>query len=173
MRLFIIALTLILIFLPVQFYVFYRNLAVERLPYSWSAIHGPEWWQIIMIPTGGVVIFDRWIRIGCGFLVFFFFGLGRDAMKMYRSWLLRLGLGRIFPSLKDQYDMGRASTSTGSRFGSFSSRAKLIFNKCQSRRLSSLAWYIAPSTILFPKPPSQHLLTATVPQTASHPATTQ
>lgn len=140
MRLFIMSLTLIVILSPVQFYVFYRNLAVSRIPYSWDTIHGAEWWQIIMVPTGGVVEFDRWIRIACGFLVFFFFGLGKDAMKMYRAWLLRLGFGRIFPSLKRQRETPMTVASTGNRFGSFSSRAKLVFCRWQPRRHSSLAW---------------------------------
>ncbi|KAI9870902.1 MAG: a-factor receptor [Pleopsidium flavum] len=139
MRLFIMSLALIVIFLPVQTYVFYRNLSFPRIPYSWDAVHGAEWWQIIMIPTGGVVVFDRWIQIGCGFLVFFFFGLGKDAMKMYRAWLLKMGFGRIFPSLKGQYETQR-TPSTGNRFGSVSSRAKLVFSWWQSRRDSSSAF---------------------------------
>lgn len=138
MRLFCIAFIFILVALPVQFYVFYRNVAVAHVPYSWSAVHGPSWWQIVMIPTGGAVQFDRWIWAGCGFLVFIFFGLGKDAVKMYRGWLVKLGFGNIFPSLVRDRTGSTSSLSRGSRMGSLSSMAKLVFRKRRSRGESTL-----------------------------------
>lgn len=134
MRLFLIALIFIVVCLPVQLYVFYRNCAVPHLPYSWALVHSSEWWYIFMVPTGGVVEFDRWIWLGCGFLVFFFFGLGKDATKMYRRWLLRLGFGKIFPSLKGRCETSTTPSSNRSRFGSFSSIVKLVLCRTRSRQ---------------------------------------
>jgi pheromone a factor receptor len=45
------------------------------------------------------VLYDRWANLACGFLVFLFFGLGRDAKNMYREWLVKMGLARLFPVL--------------------------------------------------------------------------
>lgn len=45
------------------------------------------------------VLYDRWANLACGALVFLFFGLGRDAKNMYREWLVKIGLGRLFPVL--------------------------------------------------------------------------
>lgn len=132
-RLFLISFTLIVVIFPVQFYIFYINLSFPRIPYSWNLIHGKEWWNIILIPTGGVVAFDRWVRLACGFLVFLFFGLGKDAVNMYSTWLCKLGLGKVFPDLerRDSNASSETSSSSGSRsWGSIlSSRARLVFKK--------------------------------------------
>ena len=100
LRLFILSAALMVIFFPLSVYVFARNLEYPRRPFSWSKVHPPNWPDLIQrVPTAGAVRFDRWVNIGIGFSVFFFFGLGTDAKLMYRSWLLRLGLGRLFPQL--------------------------------------------------------------------------
>lgn len=139
MRLFLMSLTLIVLFLPLQFYVLYRNASFPQHPYSWNDIHGPSWWQIIKIPTGGSVIFDRWIRIALGFTIFIFFGLGKDATAMYRSWLLKIGLARIFPSLNGQYQLPspRTSRTIGSSPVSFASRAHSFVLRKLSRGAST------------------------------------
>ena len=127
-RLFLISFTLLLIFLPLQFYILYVNLSYPRHPYSWSHVHGPSWSQIVKVPTGGQVIFDRWIRVGSGLLIFVFFGLGKDAMGMYRKWLVKMGLAKVFPSLTSPRSMQQPSGSTSQgALGSLSSRAKLLF----------------------------------------------
>lgn len=123
LRLFLMSLTLIVFFLPLQFYVLYRNASFPQHPYSWTGVHGPSWAQIIEVPTHGSVIFDRWIRIALGFTIFTFFGLGKDATAMYRGWLLKLGFGRIFPSLNGRRQLPSASGNS-STFGS--SRASLV-----------------------------------------------
>lgn len=137
LRLFILSTTLIIIFLPIAIYVFTRNLEYPRHPFSWSAVHGPDWSTIIVrVATQGNVNFDRWLNVGIGYAVFAFFGFGSDAMMMYRSWLLRLGLGHVFPKLNHPHlSSNRAGSSqtasNGGKSGSFSSRAKLIFHRKQ------------------------------------------
>lgn len=116
LRLFVMAATLITAILPVQIYILYENSTVPLLPYSWSLVHGTRNWnQEILYPTYGAVIFDRWIQVSFGILMFFFFGFGKDARDMYRRWLITLGLGHLFPSL------GRTS-----RANSTSSRSRLL-----------------------------------------------
>ncbi|KAI9818438.1 MAG: a-factor receptor [Pycnora praestabilis] len=135
LRLFIISVVLTVIFLPVQLYLFSVNMSFPRLPYSWDLVHGPQWWNIVMVPTGGVVEFDRWIWIASGFLLFIFFGLGKDALDMYRRALVSLGIAKVFPSLTQQ---ANTQTLYGNRTeGSFSSRAKLVFKKKHSMTESS------------------------------------
>lgn len=93
LRLFLMSLILILGILPSQFYVLAVNMSVPFRSYSWSRVHGSEWNSVIMIPSNGYVIFDRWIRLACGLLVFCFFGVGTDALSMYKSWVRRIGFG--------------------------------------------------------------------------------
>ncbi|KAI9677432.1 MAG: a-factor receptor [Caeruleum heppii] len=126
LRLFIIATTLLLIFLPLQLYVFAVNLSFPKHPYSFKELHGPQWSHIIMVPTGGQIIFDRWIRVASGFLLFIFFGIGGDALDLYRNWLVVLGVARLFPSLKSPR---RRPSSGSSRMGTWGSRARLLFRK--------------------------------------------
>jgi hypothetical protein len=97
-RLFILSIMLLVIFMPITFYVFAKNLDLEWLPYSWDAVHyGNDWLWIRKIPTNGFVNFDRWVPVGTGILVFLIFGLGKDAMVLYRSWLNKIGIGKFLP----------------------------------------------------------------------------
>lgn len=119
-RLFLMCLVLTVLGLPVQLYILYKNCMYPMLPYSWNRIHGPAWWDIVLIPTNGSVTYDRWIQLAVGLTVFIFFGLGHDAMKMYRRWLVKLGFGKLFPSILRRSDR---RPSIFSETGSFSSRA--------------------------------------------------
>ncbi len=139
LRLFILSTTLIVIFLPIAIYVFTRNLGYPRYPYSWSNVHGSQWSTLIIrVQTQGIVNFDRWLNIGIGYAAFLFFGYGKDATMMYRSWLLKLGFGHVFsklnhPHLNSSVRAGSsARVSNPTKIGSMSSRAKLIFHRKQS-----------------------------------------
>lgn len=142
-RLFLICLVLTVLGLPVQLYVLYQNCMYPMIPYNWNRIHGPAWWDIILIPTNGSVTYDRWIQIGVGLTVFIFFGLGHDAMKMYRRWLLKLGFGKLFPILLRQRDR---RPSIFSETGSFSSRAYTFVKGKLSRSSVSSSRYVFSSS---------------------------
>jgi pheromone a factor receptor len=119
---------------PVEGYVLYYNitLGLPWRPYSWDNLHSPEWYKIIKVPAYGQVFFDRWSPIGSGFLIFVFFGFGRDATRIYRRLARFLGLGYCFSSVAGPTDFQdttpsvNASSST-TLVGSISSRAKLMF----------------------------------------------
>jgi hypothetical protein len=156
MRLFMMSLTLIVIFLPCQFYILYRNATFPHLPYSWDAIHGPTWWDITLIPTYGVVTFDHWIQLAVGYAVFFFFGMGADAMRMYRKWLLTIGFGRIFPSLHHPLPTQMPNTTNGSHPRSFSSRAHLYLNNKLSITSKYSTSTSSSTATLSPASPNKH-----------------
>ena len=127
LRLFLLSVVLIATFIPLQFYVLYVNSAEPPLlPYSWDLVHSPQWEDIMLIPAGGKVVYDRWIQIALGLGVFIFFGLGQDAQAMYRKWLLTLGFGRVFPGLHRQATR-RALRPTSSQIDSFGSRTRIFF----------------------------------------------
>lgn len=142
-RLFISSLILLAIFLPVQMYIFVRNvMETEITTYSWSRTHDPTTWQQVqLIPTFGEVEFDRWIKISLGFIVFFCFGLGHEAKIAYCSWLRAMGFDVIFKRLdlsngNESHDSGRALSRSSVR--SFGSKARLIFSRT-SHRSSTVA----------------------------------
>ncbi|KAL4817096.1 pheromone A receptor-domain-containing protein [Aspergillus spinulosporus] len=125
LRLFLLAFIMLLALTPMQAYMVYMQVKVSMPwhPFSWSLLHGPgsSWGVIERIPTGGVVYFDRWIPIASGYTAFAFFGTGRDASRMYRSFLRPFGLDCCFSPME--------STTSGSfphTSGSAGSRAHLI-----------------------------------------------
>lgn len=126
-RLFALATTLVIVFAPVAMYTFVQNASFHHSRYSWARIHGPGWSdKVILVPTYGAVSFDRWVQIGSGFVLFLFQGFGRDASAMYRGWLLRLGLARVFPSLQDPRitrDTGRRSSGRSPLVGKIESQS--------------------------------------------------
>lgn len=129
LRLFLLSITLIVTFIPLQFYALYVNSAEPPLlPYSWDLVHSPQWQDIMLVPTGGKVYYDRWIQIALGFAVFFFFGLGQDAQTLYRKWLLKIGFGRIFPGLNHR-PTRRAILPISTQTSSFGSRTRSFFKE--------------------------------------------
>jgi pheromone a factor receptor len=87
--------------LPLQAYIVYADihLSFPWHAYSWSNLHSGNWNTIHRVPTKGVVFFDRWTPVASGFMIFIFFGFGRDASHMYRTACWYLGLGLCFPSI--------------------------------------------------------------------------
>ena len=134
LRLFLMALTLIIVLSTSQAYVLYKNSSMPFIPYKWSVVHDKEAWRTItFIPTNGVVIYDRWAQIATGFVVFLFSGLGTDAVKFYRRFLLKLGLGKIFPRLAADHSTRRRSHATDSQASSVGSRARLLVTRAFGR----------------------------------------
>lgn len=131
LRLFFLAFTMLVAILPSEGYVVYYNLALSFPwhPYSWDRNHGPEWYQITKYPTQGQVFFDRWTPIAAGFMLFIFFGFGRDATRIYRMFLWRSGLGYCFPILaRPTGSQATESSHSTTLVGSTISRAKLLFS---------------------------------------------
>ncbi|KAK5125549.1 hypothetical protein LTR85_000660 [Meristemomyces frigidus] len=135
MRLYVLCLVWTLAFIPGQAFVLYANLSTHRTAYSWSETHDPAVWnEIIMVPSNGAVLFDRWIWLASGLVVFIFFGLGKEAVSMYCSGLLAVGLGKIVPSLRTD---STARKSTSGTLSSFGSKAKMFLK----RKSSVSSWY--------------------------------
>ncbi|KAF2768408.1 STE3-domain-containing protein [Teratosphaeria nubilosa] len=136
MRLYIFCLVLLLPVLPLEIYTLYQNLNHDQHPYSWAESHNPKVWNRIRLRTSnGSVYWDRWIWLACGVVIFLFFGLGRDAVKMYKDGLLAIGASRIFPSLREDW-RPRASPAVNT-ISSFSSKAKIYFD---NKRNSVSTW---------------------------------
>lgn len=131
------SITLITVVLPIQLYLFSSAIFTDLLPYDWDAIHAPGWSErIYLVPTYGNLQFDRWIHFLMGFALFLFFGLGKDAVTMYRGWILSIGLARLFPSLSVA-PSGAQSIGSSATLGSFRSRARAIFSK---KRFTDASW---------------------------------
>lgn len=139
LRLFLLCLTWILASTPVQLYVLLRNVTVPHTPYSWRIDHDPATFKtMFMVPSDGVVVYDRYIWLGSGVMVFLFFGMGRDAVSMYRQGLLAAGLGMILPGLRVQQHGSTGRRSTSESLSSLGSKAKLYWKRKTSS--STATW---------------------------------
>ncbi|MCJ1308184.1 a-factor receptor [Agyrium rufum] len=127
MRLFSISLLFVLVVLPVEGYILYRNTSFPLEPYSWKANQATAWSDIILVPSYGTVEFDRWIRIALGVALFLCFGLGREMSKLYQRWAVKCGLGKFWTALiAERLPSHRQilSFSNGSRRSSMVGKAK-------------------------------------------------
>ena len=113
-RLFATASTFILGITPIQIFMIVTQYPRQSYPFDFRKLHDPATWNTsVVLPS--TVLYDRWINLGCGLLLFFFFGMGRDAKGMYKEWLIKVGLGRLFPVLlvesRDSSRRGALSTN--------------------------------------------------------------
>ncbi|TAQ90611.1 hypothetical protein B7494_g1076 [Chlorociboria aeruginascens] len=146
LKLFMLSLLLLLIFLPVTLYYLYLNLPPYWPAYNFSAIHDPNFWPLIIfskIADLPALQYDGWLPIVLAFLIFFFFGLNREAVQMYKTWLVKLGFGNCFPSLLVIEEEGihrhNATNSRGSWTSNFDlvSKAMHYFNGSRKNSLAT------------------------------------
>ncbi|KAK6198754.1 pheromone A receptor-domain-containing protein [Scheffersomyces amazonensis] len=84
-RLLIFSLIVILGVAPVAIYYFVLDAQVYRGPFNWSAIHNELWGNIEYFDFGFVLLYDNFINMGLSVIAFLIFGLGSDAVQMYKS----------------------------------------------------------------------------------------
>lgn len=113
--------------MPLEFFTVAKNIRqCTGEPYSWTAVHNPEAWaEIVMVPSHGQVLLDRWLWIAVAMVVFVFFGFGTEAVAMHRTFLLGLGLGKLIPCLRDT--TADRHNPVGASLNSLSSKAKTLF----------------------------------------------
>ncbi|KAL8388614.1 hypothetical protein RB595_009101 [Gaeumannomyces hyphopodioides] len=112
------------ILLPYAILIFvfmYRNIRSEDTwagPYSFSSVQDSPLWNKVLYVTSAQAGFPRlqlnYVAILTAVPIFFFFGTSSEAINTWRCYLLALGLGRVFPGLKEEYDPDRPRKGGGS-----------------------------------------------------------
>lgn len=132
-RLFGICLVWLCISVPLQIYVVSQQAAVKHLQFDWNLVHDPEAWRTIeKAASGGRIPYPQYIWLGSAFMVFVFFGFGRDATRMYAKGLRGLGLGRCLPFLNNHHTPPGRTASHAGTMNSVSSKARLLFGRKSS-----------------------------------------
>ena len=132
LRLLILTLTFILVLFPLQIYILVLNWPEVYAPYSWSHVHDALRWKIILLfPSNGTVLPDRWIDAACGAMVFVLLGLGQEAKVTYKSWLTKVGMSRCSALLPlSRLRKGETTSATygskGGLFGRWSKGSKAV-----------------------------------------------
>lgn len=132
MRLYLLCVLWVLAFVPLQAFVLFKNLSLFKSAFEWPQVHSPDTWSAVTtVPSGGVIYYDRYIWLTSGIVVFFFFGLGKEAVASYRSAMVSLGMAKILPRLSPDYEPTSRATLS-STVSSFGSKAKLFFTRGKS-----------------------------------------
>ncbi|KAI5309422.1 a-factor receptor [Ascosphaera atra] len=105
-RLLCLCIVLLCIYLPLQTYVFVANVevSVSTAPYSFSKSHSPGWSSPKFTPSFGQVRFSCWFMIVAPYIIFILFGIGKDAVKLYKQTLEKVGLGWVLERCRGRND---------------------------------------------------------------------
>jgi pheromone a factor receptor len=128
MKLILIALILLVIYLPIQLLFIIRDWPTSLESYSWTGVHNPATWSpIYFFPTYSfpALQYTGWTPVGASAVMFIFFGFTDHAIDLYRSWLVKLGFGKFWPSLLKPRRQSRGS-GTWTTISRFSSKLDLI-----------------------------------------------
>jgi pheromone a factor receptor len=115
MKMIMISFSLLCIYLPVQCAFFTRSVPPELTSYSWSGIHNPASWDpILFVHTSDYSLrqYYGWSSVAWNFTIFLFFGFNEEAVDTYRGWMVKCGLGKIWPSLKEPRQSRRPGSPT-------------------------------------------------------------
>lgn len=126
LRLFLMCMVFLIVVVPYSMYPFwyYCNEMVLRGG-DYTYIPG----TIFTFPSGGQIHIDKWGQIAMGYVTFLLFGTGTDAYNTYKTMLLAIGLGKVFPSL---YVMRESGSSTPGSFVSARTWTSSCFSKAKS-----------------------------------------
>jgi pheromone a factor receptor len=132
-KLYFTTLVCIIVVLPLVMVLLFRNIvqgAPWNLPYDFDALHfGPDPYNVYFISftTSDRLTFPAmniaYIGTVAGIFVSIPFGTTPEAINMYRGMLLALGLGYLFPKLRNEYVPG---PKRASKFGWGSWRGKSL-----------------------------------------------
>lgn len=98
-RLLIFNVLIAVVMIPVTVYYFSRNVSGVHGKFEWSKAH--ELWNVILFFDNGYqIVYDRWVEVALAIVTFLLFGLGSDAILMYKTGFLKVGIGKLLPQKK-------------------------------------------------------------------------
>ncbi|KAF7852437.1 hypothetical protein EAF04_010977 [Stromatinia cepivora] len=103
-KLFSMSLILLIVYFPVVIWYFYLNVSWPLHAYSWSQVHDPLFWHLIVFwrledaPAG--MQYDVWNWVSLAFMIVVFWGCNSEGVEVYRRVAVRLGFARFWPRLR-------------------------------------------------------------------------
>jgi pheromone a factor receptor len=124
-KLFFMCISILVPFFPMQMFWLYGNImaAVATLqPYDFNKSHNrSSTFNLVTFTTSqGVSFFEmntNYIPILTVLPLFWFFGVTKEAVNIYRVYLLNIGLGKWFPKLHEEYDPDRTRDGSQRSWG--------------------------------------------------------
>lgn len=108
-RLLIFSILVTLTLLPLSLYYFVNDAKQLHQPFNWDMIHHPEWNMTQYFDVDPKNLYRKYIDIGLSVIAFLIFGLGTDAVNMYKIGLIHLKVNKIV-EIKDPRDLGNTQT---------------------------------------------------------------
>ena len=84
-RLLIFSFLIVFAMIPLSLYYFVSQAEVLKNPFHWDQVHNEEWNVIYFYDFGFFTFYDRLVNCILSVLAFIIFGLGSDALDMYKS----------------------------------------------------------------------------------------
>ncbi|CAH2350143.1 pheromone a factor receptor [[Candida] railenensis] len=100
-RLLIYSAVMLVIIFPAVIYKFVVDCTNNTEPYNWEDIHWEYWQVIYYVDLGYVQTYQCWLNVGLSIVTFILFGLGSEALKMYKRILTQM---RILESSVVEFD---------------------------------------------------------------------
>ncbi|EGX96841.1 a-pheromone receptor PreA [Cordyceps militaris CM01] len=126
-RLYLMVMSILVPFLPITITLCVLNVHTIGLlqPFNFNKIHhsnpgGIPWGAIIYVPSrlnSFGSLNNGYISILTAIPIFLFFGMTKDAINSYRMVLLYIGLGKVWPDLRNEYDPDRKAMQTTTSSG--------------------------------------------------------
>ncbi|CAI5757878.1 unnamed protein product [Candida verbasci] len=86
-RLLIFSFLIIIAMFPLSVYYFVEQAKNSTGKFNWDEVHHPNWDVILYYDFGFFLLYDRIVNSILSVLTFLLFGIGTDALTMYRGWL--------------------------------------------------------------------------------------
>lgn len=135
------ALTIVVPYCPMQMIFLFNNIRLGlpwTKPYNLGQLHSPGWDRLDYAPSTSVSftsMYINYIAVLEVIVFFIYFGRTKEAHEMYREYLRALGLGRVFPSLNEEWRPSDRTSAT--TFKTLWSRAKSVSSSFAHTRSSS------------------------------------
>lgn len=125
-RLLTFSLIILLTSCPLAIFYFVLNEANFRGPFSWSETHYEFWSETVFFQLDPKTFYDRWIALALSIAAFVLFGLGTDAVNMYRSILIMLKFDHVFNIRDPTIPLGTVRQLLGQSQGTGQSAFKTV-----------------------------------------------
>lgn len=90
-RLLIFSLLILLVMVPVTVFYFSKDVGQYAHRFIWSQAHSDVWSEIVYGDFGPSFLYQQWVDVALSVVTFLLFGLGSDAIEMYKGALRKLG----------------------------------------------------------------------------------
>ncbi|KAL7950489.1 pheromone receptor [Trichoderma barbatum] len=168
-RLYLMVISILIPFLPIVLVLATMNVihTIPLQPFDFDVIHDNQrpvpWDVIIYMPSsriGWMFMNICYVPIATAIPIFVFFGMTKDAMNCYRMILLYVGLGKVFPTLYEEYNpdsRALASLSNGGSSSYTTSTRMSKKNTASSTFLTNICSNQATQSTLQQPPPTASL----------------